>query len=223
STTDTSAQSEQSSYIIFNEIGIHYNHRRYMHMFVNGIQRSKNPLTATANFIFEDAQQPNGDVVEEWYPDDSDGQLFKIEDWFEFDDAGQGFSNNDADLSRRTILLNGVPTLTIAPYRFMFRRRAVTAGESANDYTHFFSMVNTVTPTGSSTSGFLDPITDVAAVNSKINLEQWMRIIAVQHTIGNWDSYGYERGKNCYSYRGQQGGRFELLTWDIDFTMGIGG
>src|SRR5437867_1760408 len=129
STTDTSAQSEQSSYIIFNEIGIHYNHRRYMHMFVNGIQRSKNPLTATANFIFEDAQQPNGDVVEEWYPDDPDGQLFKIEDWFEFDDAGQGFSNNDADLSRRTILLNGVPTLTIAPYRIIFRRPAVSAGE----------------------------------------------------------------------------------------------
>ena len=51
-----------------------------------------------------------------------------------------------------------------------------------------------------------------------------MRIFACQHTVGNWDSYGYERGKNAYTYIGANtGAKFSMWTWDIDFTMGIGG
>ncbi|HXI53470.1 MAG TPA: lamin tail domain-containing protein, partial [Candidatus Saccharimonadales bacterium] len=37
--SDYSAQTEQTSYMIFNEIGLVYNHRRYVHHFVNGSQR----------------------------------------------------------------------------------------------------------------------------------------------------------------------------------------
>src|SRR6185436_13084997 len=32
-TSDQSAQTEQASYITFNEIGVVYNHRRYVHLF----------------------------------------------------------------------------------------------------------------------------------------------------------------------------------------------
>ena len=49
-----------------------------------------------------------------------------------------------------------------------------------------------------------------------------MRIFCVQHACGNWDSYGYRRGKNAYTYR-PDNGRFGMMTWDIDFTMGVGG
>src|SRR4051794_24911887 len=78
STSDTSAQTEQTSYILFREIGLAYNHRRYIHLFLNGNQRSTTSQR-TGNFIFEDSQQPNGDMIKEWYSDDPDGQLFKIE------------------------------------------------------------------------------------------------------------------------------------------------
>ena len=56
-------------------------------MFVNGHQRSK-AYERAGNFIFEDSQQPNGDMIAEWFPNDAGGQLFKVEDWFEFDATG---------------------------------------------------------------------------------------------------------------------------------------
>lgn len=220
-TSDTSAQTEQTSYIIFNEIGLVYNHRRYIHYFINGSQRSTT-ADRPGNFIFEDSQQPNGDVVHEWYPNDASGELYKIEDWFEFNDNGYDFSdNNDADLSRRTI--NG--SLYIAPYRFMFRKRSLNPGDSTTNYTNFFALVNAASPTAAySPTGpsKTAPIPDLALFDSIANYEQWMRIFAVQRTVGNWDSYGYSRGKNDYTWKGVNG-RFEQLTWDIDFTMGVGG
>src|SRR5262249_28459129 len=159
-------------------------------------QRSTADLTG--NFIMEDSQQPNGDMIAEYFPGDTGGNLYKIEDWFEFPDNGFDFaSNNDADLSRRTINLNGTNVLPIAPYRFMFRARSVGSGESANDYANLFDVVDVVSPSsayspsGSSNSA---PVPDPAAFDAVANVDQWMRIFACQHTIGNWDSYGYERG-----------------------------
>ena len=217
-TSDNSAQSEQTTYILFRELGIHYNYRRYMHVFVNGSQRSING-NRTGNFIFEDSQQANGDVIAEWSSDDTAGQLFKIEDWFEFPDDGDNFStNNDADLTRRTV--SGGTNINVAAYRFMFRNRSRGTGESANDYTNLINLVNVVSPAG---SGINDPMTNqVVQFGAIADYEQWMRSFACQHAAGNWDSYGYRRGKNGYTFK-PSSGKFMLWTWDIDFTMGIGG
>src|SRR4029434_5594302 len=59
---DSSGMIEQISYEIFKGINIHYNYRRYVHVFANGNQRS---ITGSlpGNYIMEDSQQPNGDVV----------------------------------------------------------------------------------------------------------------------------------------------------------------
>ena len=218
--SDGSAMAEQISYETFKGINIHYNYRRYIHLFLNGFQRS---ITGdrTGNFIMEDSQQPNGDAIEEWFPGETDGQLYKIEDWFEFADNGLGFSNDDADLIRRTTAYNGVSSLKIAPYRFMWRKRSVGAGDSANDYTNFLAMVDIVSPASSPS---ISPLTDgiVKQFGQVADFEQWMRIFAVQHTVGNWDAYGYDRGKNAFTYRPERG-KFNQWTWDIDFTMGVGG
>ncbi len=217
STSDTSCQSEQTSYTIFKEIGVHYNYRRYVHVFVNGNQRSTTS-DRPGNFIFEDSQQPNGDVIAQWFPDADNGDLYKIEDWFEFPENGDDFgTNNDADLQRRTVQTNGVPTLQTSAYRFMWRLRSRSAGKSANDYSSMHEMINTVSPTDNTSAAI-----NVPAINNVLDYEQWMRIFACQHTCGNWDSYGYNRGKNAYTYK-PNGGRFNQWTWDIDFTMGIGG
>ena len=230
-TSDTSAQTEQTSYIAFNEIGLVYNARRYVHHFVNGLQRSTTGQRP-GNFIFEDSQQPNQDMIDQWFPDDSKGELWKIEDWFEFNDNGYDFaSNNDADLFRRTINVGGKDVLYPAPYRFMFRKRALSPGESANDYTNIFAMVDAVSP-GVPTASSYSPggalaasaLPDFNRMAAIIDYEQWTRIFAVQRAVGNWDSYGYARGKNDYTYIGRDNGaRFAQLTWDIDFTMGVGG
>jgi hypothetical protein len=218
--SDTSGMAEQCSYEIFKGAGLVFNYRRYMHLFVNGNQRSISGNIA-GNFIMEDSQQPNGDMIEQWFPDDSEGQLYKIEDWFEFNDVATGFSNDDADLQRRETTYNGVTTVKLAPYRFMWRKRSISAGDSANDYTNLMAMIDIVSPR---TAPTVNPLNDtmVKQFGLVADFEQWMRIFAVQHTVGNWDAYGYNRGKNAYTYRPNRG-RFEQMTWDIDFTMGVGG
>ena len=37
--------------------------------------------------------------------------------------------------------------------------------------------------------------------------------------IGNWDSYGYERGKNMYAYKPTEG-PWKLVLWDLDLVLG---
>jgi hypothetical protein len=43
----------------------------------------------------------------------------------------------------------------------------------------------------------------------------------VEHAVGNWDAYGYNRGKNMYAYK-PANGKWMLLPWDIDFVLGSG-
>ena len=223
--SDTSAQAEQASYIFFKQMGLQYNYRRYIHMFLNGNQRSvagNVPGGLAASFIMEDSQQPNSDVIDEWSPDDTDGELYKIEDWFAFSDTGFNAGNEDADLGRRTQVINGRTVMTAAPYRFMWRKRAVGAGESASDYRSLFRLIDAVSPTPAYTETANLPIPDPGALDVIADIEQWMRVFACQHAVGNWDSYGYQRGKNAYTYK-PANGRFMQWTWDIDFTMNIGG
>jgi hypothetical protein len=214
--SDQSALAEQTVYRIFEGMGLVYNHRRYIHFFVNGNQRSK-AYERTGNFIFEDSQQPNGDMIGQWFPDDPGGQLFKLEDWFEFTPNGFDFNfYDDADLARRTVSIGGEPTLMPAAYRFMFRKRSVGVGNSANDYSGIFALINAASPPENPNSATLDP--DLLA--SAVDWEAWMRHFAVQRAVGNWDSYGWERGKNDYIYSSTNG--FVHMPWDIDYSLGLG-
>ncbi len=214
--SDQSALNEQVVYKIFEGLGMPNNHRRYIHMFVNGSQRSK-AYERTGHFIFEDSQQPNGDMIAEWFPNDAGGQLFKVEDWFEFDDNGFDVAAyNDADLERRTVALNGQQTFVPAPYRFMFRKRSVGVGNSANDYSPIFALIDAASPADNPTNATVDP--DV--FGAVADYEAWMRHFAVQRAVGNFDSYGWNRGKNDYLYRTING--FAHMPWDVDYALGLG-
>ncbi|HXG49070.1 MAG TPA: lamin tail domain-containing protein, partial [Methylomirabilota bacterium] len=214
--SDLSAVAEQTVYRIFDGLGMVHNHRRYIHFFVNGSQRST-AHERPGNFIFEDSQQPNGDMIAQWFPGAAGGQLFKVEDWFEFEDNGFDIAaNNDADLARRTVPLNGHPTQLPAAYRFMFRKRSVAVGNSANDYSPIFRLIDAVSPAENPTS----PVIDMEALDGVVDWEAWMRHFAIQRAVGNWDSYGWERGKNDYLYSTPAG--FVHMPWDIDYSLGLG-
>lgn len=214
--SDTSALAEQTVYRIFEGLGLIHNHRRYFHMFVNGNQRSK-AYEREGNFIFEDSQQPNGDMIAQWFPDGGGGQLFKVEDWFEFERNGFDISAyDDADLVRHTRLIDGAETFLPGPYRFKFRKRSVGVGNSANDYSLIYSLIDAVSPAENPNTTTLDP--DVLAAS--VNWEAWMRHFAVQRAVGNWDSYGWERGKNDYLISTATG--FVHMPWDIDYSLGLG-
>ena len=124
---DDTAQREQAAFWILNRLDVPFNYRRFFRMYVNGVQRGR---------VFEDAQQPNSDLVEQWFPGDSDGDLHKIEDWFEFNDAATSFSNADATLQNFTTT-GGQKKL--ARYRWIWRKRA---SDDPSRYANLFSAVD---------------------------------------------------------------------------------
>ena len=60
------------------------------------------------------------------------------------------------------------------------------------------------------------------AIESVIHPEHFAKVLAIRHAVGDWDSYGYNRGKNNYFYYSLPEGKWYLLPWDIDFTLGSG-
>lgn len=197
---DNTAQREQMAYWMMDKMGVYNNYRRYFHMFLNGQERG---------MIFEDAQQPSGDLVDEWFPGKTGGDLHKVEDWFEFDDSGDNhLINVDATLQDFTTT-GGEKKL--ARYRWNWRKRAVK--DSANEYADLFRLVDAINAPTSD-----DLVQELPAV---MDVEQWLRVFTVEHIVGNWDSYGYNRGKNMYAYK-PPGDRWQLLPWDIDFVLGSG-
>lgn len=198
--SDPSAQREQAAFWIGERLGIAALHRRHVRFFENGAPKG----------LYEDTEEPNGRFVDQRFPEGPDGELFKIEDWFEFNDTGNQFVfSRDATLQRFTTV-DG--SLKQARYRWAWRKRAVT--ESANDYAAFLDLVQTLNAAPTSA-------TYAARVEAIVDVDDWMRNFALQHIVGNWDAWGYNRGKNAYLYR-PSGGRWVTMPWDIDFVLGSG-
>jgi hypothetical protein len=70
---DASIQREQISYTFMRALGVPWLYRRNVAVFVNGNRRGT---------LMEDTQVPTGDMVKEYYPNDSDGFLYKMQPWF---------------------------------------------------------------------------------------------------------------------------------------------
>jgi regulation of enolase protein 1 (concanavalin A-like superfamily) len=197
---DNTYQREQAAFWVLREVGVPSLYRRYIVMFVNGVRRGT---------VLEDSQQPSGEIVDEYFPEDNDGFLHKIEDWFEFDNGASGFSQVDATLDNFTTT-GGEKKL--ARYRWNWRPRAVKG--SSNNFTNLFNLVDAVHL----------PLSDLytTAVEKEIEVDEWMRVFALERLVGNWDSYSYQRGKNMYAYK-PLNGRWQLMAWDIDFVWDLGG
>jgi len=98
-----------------------------------------------------------------------------------------------------------------ARYRWNWQPRAVHG--SANDFTNLFTLVDTaIAPTNAAYVQNLDAIADV---------ENWMRTFALEHALGNWDSFGYRNQQNMYAYKPERG-RWSMLIWDINIIFGGG-
>lgn len=194
---DGSLQMEQVAYWIAEELRIPSNHRRFVHLYVNGARRGT---------IYEDSQQPNSDMVEQYFPDDTDGDLYKIDDWFEFDNGAANFVNTDATLQ---LFTSADDEKKVARYRWNWRKRAVQS--SAGDYRTLFGLVDATLATT------LDEFT--RRIESQMDVEKFLGVVALEHIVGNWDSFGYGRGKNMFTYKPERG-KWVLFMWDIDFVLG---
>lgn len=198
---DDTRQLEQRAYEFAAEIGLPYLHRRFVHLFVNSSKRG---------ILYEDTQQPGSAYLRNWSAGDDNGNLHKIEDWFEFSSSGEMEVNTDAQLAdfRRS---DG--SKNTARYRWNFRPRSVQG--SSHDLSALYRLVDAATPP----SSLLEFERDL---EREMDVDEWAGIFAVEHAVGNWDSFGYSRGKNMYAYRPKLS-PWRLFIWDIDFVLSAGG
>ena len=201
---DLTLQREQTAYRMARQLDLPWNYKRYVVCYVNGNRRGT---------LMEDTQVPNGDIVDEYFPNDPRGQLYKLQPWFEFGNETSG-AMNFANVSWCT--LNNYTTTggakKLARYRYNYLTRA--AGHTANNYTNVFNLVDAANvPAG---PGF------ITSMETQADMGLWMRTFAINHAVGNWDSFGFQNAQNMYAYK-PENGRWSLMIWDFNIVLGNSG
>lgn len=200
---DSTSLREITSFNFVRQLGLPFSHQRFIHVIVNGVNNTSRGIP-----IYTDTQQPDSDYFSMWFPDNDDGDIYKIDDWFEFDDT-PGMQNNKSASLQNFTTVGGVKKQ--ARYRNSWEKKF--NGGYTDDYSTLFDAVNVLNSP--------DPIY-VQQVEGSFNIENWMTVFAIGHTVGDWDRYGYNRGKNTFTYR-PRNGKFEMLVWDLDFSIGCTG
>jgi len=205
-------QREQIGYWFARQMGLPWNYRRFVNMIVNGGKKG------SAAQIMEDTERGGDDFVDSRFPDDRDGNLYKMQPWFEVDDGTSltlGFQNrNWCTLNRYNPATNSAVHFT-PRYRQNWLVRA--ANQTANDFSQVYSLVDAA---NTSTAGGWAAHT--AAMEELADMEEWMRIFAVCHAVGDWDHFGTQNAQNMYGYK-PQNGKWTLMIWDFNILMGNSG
>lgn len=193
---DPTFQRERTCYLMAEQLGLPISYQRYVFICMNGLQFP---------YAYADIHHVEGDYLETWYPDDSGGELFKLDDWVEYKSfAILDFCSVGASLQEFTTTGGA---LKKARYRWNWEKKS--NGGYNDDYTNFLSLVEAANSPNDRYVRTLEAVADV---------KQWMRMIALRHIIGDWDAFGYRRGKNAFIYR-PTSGRFQLLPWDMDYGL----
>ncbi|MHC4325424.1 MAG: CotH kinase family protein, partial [Planctomycetota bacterium] len=188
---------ERASYWFYKQMGLQHSMQEFVRPIING----------NSNGIYEDVQKIDGDYIAKWFPGDAEGYIHKIDDYFEYSANGTGHSNLDEGLK-----YNSSHPLLKETYRWGFEKRSHRENDNWDHLFDFAVAINT----RSSSSAYEQTIESV------INPEHFAKVLAIRHAVGDWDSYGYNRGKNNYFYYALPEGKWYLLPWDIDFALGSG-
>ena len=188
---------ERASFWFYKQIGLQFSMQEYVRPIING----------NAHKNYEDVQKIDGDYISGWFPNDTEGYIHKIDDYFEYSADGTGFSNLDEGLKYDS----SHPRLK-ETYRWGFEKRSHRENDNWDHILDFAAAFNTP-----SSSAMYE-----RNVESVVHPEYLARVLAVRHAVGDWDSYGYNRGKNNAFYYALPEGKWYLLPWDIDFTLGSG-
>jgi len=195
---ETTALQEQMAYWIADKLNLPYSHRYTIRLHVNGV------TDEARQAVFEAVHQPGSSFVEQWVPEDTDGQFFKVDRAFEFSDGGGLIADPQPRMQNYTTT-GGVKKREKYRWWFMYR-----ATDRVNDYDGIFAAVDALNAAAP------EPYT--ATTLGLIDVDQWMRIFATEHIIVNFDSWGHEIGKNMYLYKPSRG-KWQLYMFDLDWLM----
>jgi hypothetical protein len=198
---DATIQCEQIAYWMVRQLGLPWNYQRYVNFYVNGTRKGK---------LIEDTQVPGPDVISEHFPDDDEGDLYKLNGWYEYGYAASGsMPFNLASWCTLNNYTNADGTKRLARYRWNWAGRAQHG--TANDFKNLFALIDAAnTPLSGPYTENMEAVAD---------MEQWMRTFAIEHAVGNWDSFGHQNAQNMYAYKPMQD-RWKLLIWDFNIVLG---
>ena len=207
---DDTLQREQASFWMARRIGLVWENRRYYVCYVNGNRHGP---------LMEDAQVPGADLLKQYFPNDNNGWLYKNHSWFEGDYLQQANGNMPFNnyswclLGKFTTTINGVPNqYKLARYRWMWWIRQFP--DSANNFSNVFALI-TAANTPTNTAAYY------TNMESMVDTEEWMRLSAMEHATGDWDSFFTQNQWNMYCYKPTQG-KWTALKWDWNITLGGG-
>ncbi|HUS34207.1 MAG TPA: lamin tail domain-containing protein [Verrucomicrobiae bacterium] len=189
----------QMAYWISGQMGLPYNNTRWTRVYRNGALHY--PLDY-------DMEVPDRSVARDWFGGGGlQDTLYKIAGWFEYSDANSGGTSSLiwSTFSKKPA---AAPPYKMAAYRYNWQSHP--GGKTANDYSYLFNMITAANATDK-----------VTGLMNLADVEQWMRTFAFRRVIGDWDSWSYNTGQNMYMYA-PLGERSKLMSWDIDFVLGLG-
>jgi hypothetical protein len=200
---DPSLQREQTTWSFMRAVGVPWGYRRFVAVYVNGNRRGP---------LMEDAQVPDSDMVKQYFPNDTEGYLYKMQPWFEFAPFPSGYAIGGTAEAYCYLLpfttTGGVKKPARYRYNFEIRRTP----DTFSDFTNVFSLVDAANSSASPNY--------VANMENMANMEEWMSVFAANHAAGNIDSFGTEISQNMYGYIGVDGTKYTLMPWDLNIDLG---
>ncbi len=190
---------ERASYWFYAQLGLQHSRQEWVRLFINGVSQTN----------YEDVQKIDGDYLDAWFPENNEGYIHKVDDYFEYNAQGTSHSGEQAD---EGLLCNSQHPLIPETYRWHFEKRSHPEDDN---WQHLFDLAIALN-TPSSSSAY------EKAIEARLDPWHFAQMLAIRHAVGDWDSYGYTRGKNNAFYYAIPERKWYLLPWDIDFALGSG-
>jgi hypothetical protein len=204
---DKTGQREVLAYWIADRLGMAFNNRRYVRVMANGVENNARfSFYGNMATVYMDSQEPDSDLLTQWFPNADVGELFKIHH-FIYDD-GWPMSGSTV-FGRLDNYADGNGVKQTQRYRWIWKHRGVQA--TANSYSNLFELVDTMQTNDSAFR------TNFAA---RADFEQWMRVLAFHRVIGNNDTYGRLNAHNAAAYWPSGPNKlWKLLLWDVELCF----
>ncbi len=169
-------------------------------------------LNDVVDRTLEAIDKPNRDYMRFWFRDGLDGPLLELDDRFSFNDGGSKTGNADAH-ARYPPYGSTSGGADPENYRWYFIPR-MGANKTRDRFEELIAFCRLLDPRMTGNREFDDRIWDVADV------EEILRVWAIELNIDDWDTWVGRRGKNAYLYQASDDGLWRKVPWDLELTFG---
>lgn len=171
----------------------------YVHWFMNGVQRGR---------LYTDAQTPNSEWIRSQFPEDADGYLHEAIKAEDYDD--QILSSSGGRLPTFGFLGKVDGAYAKNTYRAIWERK--DQGPRDDSFAELFRLYDTMNLT--------NPVTQSAAIAAHIEVDEFVRVLAMRHLSTDQDGFGYNDVSNAMLYKSPTG-KWNHIPWDFDTGWGV--